>query len=155
MELQVATTRGHGIAVLFRGLDTFNDALLECVSCHDPGQSTPQRLSTGDIDQTERAVLSMASEGVDGVFVEGNTKCLALERGRVVASWIWNEPGSDESVELHDFLHLLARWRQEIIDAGGVHEGPDAATGRQLTPIAPARTLAPRPRRRWWQRLNG
>lgn len=120
MELQIVTTRGHGVAVIVRGLDTFNDALLECVPCHAPGPATPRPLSTAGIDEMERTVRSMASDEVDEVFAEGNTTSLALERGSVVASRIWHEPESDESLALLDFLDLLATWRQALIDAGGV-----------------------------------
>jgi hypothetical protein len=116
------TRRPDGIIDASLGPDhaLFNHALEDSVSSRAPRGAPRPGLSTYWIDRAERYARQAAADRSEKPFTSGNVTYLRVEGDRVVARYDFDPDDAEgDSIPLHDFLDLLADWRQAVLNAGG------------------------------------
>lgn len=87
--------------------------------------------STYWIDRALGGVRAAVESGSTEVFASGNVTYLRLEGDRVIADdEVEEHEEHAEAIAVDDFVSLLERWRQVVIEAGG-------AIGGEARPMGP------------------
>ena len=98
------------------GWQIFNDALADAVSSLPPRGSKEQRLSTYWIDSALDRLSRLQGAHEDGMIASGNAYSILLSGDRVTAAFDYGDEDTFEAMPIEDFVDLLERWRQRVID---------------------------------------
>ena len=117
---------------------TLDHALNDAVTSRAPKGAAKPGLSTYWIDRTERELLLAIANGIAAPFASGNVTYLRTDGEVVIAAFDFDPQEEEaESVTVHEFVDLLARWRDRVIEGGGA-SGADAADLADPRPARPA-----------------
>lgn len=117
-----------------------NHALEDSVSSRAPRGAPTGGLSTYWIDRAAEGVRAAMESASTAPFLSGNVTYLRLECDRVVAGYDFDPDEEDaDSIDVQDFLSLLARWRRVVTEAGGA-SGSEAEPHVKPRPMGPTST---------------
>ena len=96
----------------------FNHALADSVSSLPPRGAPGMGPSTYWIDVAKERALRAAEHRDERPFTWGNVTQLLVREGQVVARYDYDEPGDPvELLPLAEFLVLLDRWRERVLES--------------------------------------
>ena len=110
----------------------FNEALGDSISSLPPRGAPGNGPSTYWIDVAEAGARRAAETSDDAPFTGGNITELRVRDGLVIARYDFAEP--DEPVDalpLDDFLELLSRWRERVVESARRATSPLPETYRR------------------------
>jgi hypothetical protein len=113
-------------------LPLFNEALSDSISSLPPRGATGNGPSTYWIDIAEAGARRAAELDDETPFTSGNVTFLQVTEGRVIAAYDFaDEDEPRDAIPLHDFLELLAGWREQVLAQAADNHKPLPETYRR------------------------